>query len=249
MRLFAIGDIHGCGTALDSILAAICPQPEDRIVSLGDYINKGPETRTVIDRLMQLYSAGMLIPLLGNHEIQWRLAFRLHQVRCGQNVLIDQATLDSYRAEGHSGAFEDIPEGHWRFVEEACVPWFETDTHIFVHANLDEHKPLSDQPPSALFWDKFKHPRPHCSSKTMVCGHTPQDDGRPINLGHAICLDTGACEGQWLTCLEIHSGNVWQTNQQKQVRRSNIGDYLVGSQASADSSGPQRLAHTEGWQA
>jgi serine/threonine protein phosphatase 1 len=60
----------------------------------------------------------------------------------------------------------------------------------------------------------------------MICGHTPQRDGKPVNLGYAICLDTAACEGQWLTGLEVTSGKVLQTNQQRQVRRSHIQDYL-----------------------
>ena len=64
MRLFAVGDIHGCRTAFDVILSAIQLQPGDKIVCLGDYINKGPETSGVIDRLIQLHNKGVLIPLL-----------------------------------------------------------------------------------------------------------------------------------------------------------------------------------------
>ena len=68
-RLIAIGDIHGCADALEAILAAIDPREEDCIVTLGDYVDRGPETPRVIERLIQLRSAGNLVPLLGNHEL------------------------------------------------------------------------------------------------------------------------------------------------------------------------------------
>ena len=67
-RTIAIGDIHGCSAALDALLDAIRPRPEDAIVTLGDYINRGPDSRGVLDRLIKLSNQCRLIPLLGNHE-------------------------------------------------------------------------------------------------------------------------------------------------------------------------------------
>lgn len=222
MRIFAVGDIHGCGTALSTILSAIHWQAHDRIICLGDYINKGPETKFVLDQLVELFDQGVLVPLLGNHELKMMAARQLKQPQLEDNVLIDEHTLQSYAASGQKGSLDDIPEQHWRFVKEHCLDWFTTEDHIFVHATLDADKPLAEQSRGALFWDKFNAPHPHCSGKTMVCGHTPQRNGLPVNLGHAICLDTAACEGQWLTCLEINSGEVWQTNQRQQLRRFHI---------------------------
>ncbi len=238
MRLFAVGDIHGCGTAFDAMLAAIDLQANDKVIALGDYINKGPETKLVFDRLLQLSSKGVLVPLLGNHELKMLAAQRLKQPRIDDSVLIDESTLNSYAPSEGQGHLEDIPLEHWRFVEEECLDWFVTENHIFVHATLEADKPLAQQSREALFWKKFNHPKPHCSGKTMVCGHTPQRNGYPINLGHAICLDTAACEGQWLTCLNVTSGQVWQTNQQRQVRRSHIQDYFQ-----ADSSNQSQQQH------
>lgn len=68
MRTFAIGDIHGCLTALDTLLLNIQLEPDDVLVTLGDYINRGPNSAGVLDRLLQIYLGGQLIPLLGNHE-------------------------------------------------------------------------------------------------------------------------------------------------------------------------------------
>src|SRR3954470_11444972 len=67
-RLFAVGDVHGCSTALRTLIAAIHPRPEDTIVTLGDYIDWGPDSRGVIEQLIGLSSSCHLVPLLGNHE-------------------------------------------------------------------------------------------------------------------------------------------------------------------------------------
>ena len=64
----AIGDIQGCSSALDALLDAIRPRPEDTIVTLGGYINHGPDTRGVIDRLIELGQRCLLVPILGYHD-------------------------------------------------------------------------------------------------------------------------------------------------------------------------------------
>jgi serine/threonine protein phosphatase 1 len=229
MRLFAIGDIHGCATALDTLLVAIALQPGDRVVTLGDYINKGPDTQKVLDRLIQLFNGGILLPLLGNHELKLLAAGRSGQAQIGDEVLVDRFTLDSYAQGGQPGCLASIPSPHWQFVRHHCLYWYTTADHIFVHGRLIADKPLLEQPHTALFWDKLGNPQPHRSGKVMICGHTPQRSGYPLNLGHAICLDTAACEGQWLTCLEVNSGEVWQANQRGQLRRSHLQDFATSS--------------------
>ena len=67
-RTIAIGDIHGCSVALDALLEAIRPRPADYVVTLGDYINRGPDSRGVIERLIELENQCRLVPLLGNHD-------------------------------------------------------------------------------------------------------------------------------------------------------------------------------------
>jgi serine/threonine protein phosphatase 1 len=67
-RTIAIGDIHGCLGALDALLAAIGPTQEDIVVTVGDYIDRGPDSKGVIERLMELQSQTQLFPLMGNHE-------------------------------------------------------------------------------------------------------------------------------------------------------------------------------------
>ncbi|MDJ0562930.1 MAG: metallophosphoesterase, partial [Microcystis sp. M49629_WE12] len=69
MRTLAIGDIHGCSKALDHLLEIVNPKPQDTLITLGDYVNKGRDSKGVIDRLISLHKQGNLIPLKGNHEI------------------------------------------------------------------------------------------------------------------------------------------------------------------------------------
>lgn len=68
MRHLAIGDIHGCSRALDALLAVVKPRPDDLLITLGDYVNRGPDSRGVVERLVSLHRAGHLIALTGNHE-------------------------------------------------------------------------------------------------------------------------------------------------------------------------------------
>src|SRR5690242_9506638 len=69
MRILAIGDIHGCLTALDTLLDAVAPEPDDQIIALGDYVDRGPDSRGVLDRLIALYAGGRVVPLRGNHDV------------------------------------------------------------------------------------------------------------------------------------------------------------------------------------
>jgi serine/threonine protein phosphatase 1 len=61
-------------------------------------------------------------------------------------------------------------------------------------------------------------PPPHASGKTVIVGHTPQVDGEVLDLGHLICIDTFCCGGGWLTALEVHTREIWQTDRDGRLR-------------------------------
>jgi serine/threonine protein phosphatase 1 len=218
MRLLAIGDIHGCFRALVTLAEAAEITPNDRLVTLGDYVDRGPNSYAVLDWLIAQSKAGEMIALRGNHELM------MLQAKSDPEKMADwlanggDTTLASYSVLGGAGSLVDVPEGHWGFLEHACVDWYETDLHFFVHANAYPDMTLDEQPEYMLFWEQFDDPLPHQSGKIMVCGHTPQRSGRPKNLGHAICIDTWAHGQGWLTCLDVGTGRYWQANERAEKR-------------------------------
>jgi serine/threonine protein phosphatase 1 len=220
VRHLAVGDIHGCFTALTALAAAVPFQSEDLIITLGDYVNRGPNSRAVLDWLIARQQQGTLIPLRGNHEIM------MLRARDSEEALQEwlgyggDATLASYARSGAAGRLADIPDAHWQFVEEETRAWYETETHFFVHANVYADCPLREQPDFMLYWEKFDDPPPHESGKIMVCGHTAQKSGLPRSIGHAVCIDTRVYSQGWLTCLDTGSGQFWQANQRGETRQS-----------------------------
>jgi serine/threonine protein phosphatase 1 len=227
MRTLAIGDIHGCSTALAALLDAVRPAAEDRLVVLGDYVDRGPDSSGVLDRLIALYAEGRLTAALrGNHE-QMMLEARDSRdacrmwLACGGRAAV--ASYPGYRGDPFELSL--IPEAHWAFVEHCCVDYYETDTHFFVHGNAFYDIPLDEQPWEMLRWEQFQLPAPHVSGKVMVCGHTRQRSGRPRYVGHGVCIDTGVYDADgWLTCLDLAAGRYWQANQRGEVRAEELGE-------------------------
>lgn len=221
-RHFAIGDIHGCRTALDALLAALPLEPDDLLVALGDFIDRGPDSRGVLERLIELHGQGRLVPLLGNHEemlllARHDLAMRDTWLRYG-----GQATLASYAPNGKAGELDDIPQAHWDFFQHTCRESYVAQGHIFVHAGVTPAQPLEEQSAYALRWQKFYAPDLHVSGQRVVCGHTAQKSGWPLVTPAAVCIDTWIYGAGWLTCLDPVSGSFWQANEQGETRTGEL---------------------------
>ena len=217
MRTLAIGDIHGCARALDALLTAVAPEADDVFVTLGDYVDRGPDSRGVVDRLIRLQRDHLLVPLTGNHEIMLREALDDPQVCPGWLNCGGQATMRSY---GERNGRPDLPDAHRDFLLDGLANHWETETHLFAHAHVDAELDLADQPSWLLFWEPFGGVRPHHSGKVFVCGHTRQGNGLPHDLGHAVCIDTGAhTPNGWLTCLDLDRREGWQANERGETRR------------------------------
>jgi serine/threonine protein phosphatase 1 len=222
-RTIAIGDIHGCLAALDTLLAAIELCPDDTLVLLGDYIDRGPDTRGVIERLLGLRRHCQLVPLMGNHDEM------MLQVLDGQTQLyVDwllfggNATLKSYG----NPRLADIPADHVAFLR-SCPLYYEMERYFFIHGNYIAELPLADQPRETLLWDslKMRQPGPHCSGKMAILGHSSQKSGEILDLGYLKCIDTRCYDQGWLTALDVGSGKVWQADK-KGERRGERGEGL-----------------------
>lgn len=224
-RHLAIGDIHGCFNALTSLVDFVALRPDDTIVTLGDYVDRGPDSSAVLDFIIELDKSHNLVPLRGNHEIMmldsrekesWFHAW----LRYGGD-----ATLLSYApSEDDPGSFADVPDAHIDFLENKLVPYYECQSHFFVHANADANIALQDQTDPALYWRRYGNPDRHCSGKIMVCGHTIQQSGLPVSNGNAICIDTWAYGDGWLSCLDVETGTIWQANEVGDRRSLTIGE-------------------------
>lgn len=224
-RHLAIGDIHGCITALRVLIDNVGLRHDDTIITLGDYVDRGPDSRGVLDFIIALGENHAHVPLRGNHEIMmldsrekgsW---FQPWMSYGGKETLRSYAsTIDG------PGSFADVPDSHFEFLESRLLPHYECESHFFVHANADADKALDQQADAALYWRKYKDPKRHCSGKIMVCGHTAQRSGVPISNGHAICIDTWAHGDGWLSCLDVESGTIWQANEAGETRSLTLGD-------------------------
>ncbi len=213
-RMIAIGDIHGCSLALSALLNAICPEQGDVIVTLGDYVDRGLDSKGAIDQLIDLKSVCTVVSILGNHdEMMLRSRTDKNAFREWMNYGGISA-LDSY---GETGDMRLIPSTHIHFLE-TCVSYFETDTHFFVHANYRPDLPLSEQDERTLRWLSLKDvvPGPHMSGKIAVLGHTTQK--QVLDLGYLLCIDTACYENGWLTAIDVATKKLWQANEAGQMK-------------------------------
>lgn len=215
MRVLAIGDIHGCLHPLNDLLDWVKPTQDDLIISLGDYVDRGPDSRGVLDRLIALKAQGMrLVCLRGNHEIMM-LAARTggREDRKMWLSIGGVQTLGSYgTAPGKSGTFDDVPREHWEFLDNNLLDYYETETHIFVHAGVHRDLEMDEQPEYMLYWEFLTDEMRHRSGKTVICGHTSQKSGEVKVVPGAVCIDTYVYGGGWLTCLDAATGKYWQAN-------------------------------------
>lgn len=226
-RAIAIGDIHGCLAALTALIDAIEPGPADTLITLGDHIDRGPDSRGVLDHLILLAGRCRLLPLMGDHEEMLLDALRDQSnlrrwLSCG-----GAETLRSYgwapgTAKRSLAAW--IPDTHREFLA-ACLPYHETASHIFVHAGVVPELPLDQQPTQALLWrvTDARTAVGHVSGKVVVAGHTPKFNGEVLDLGFLIGIDTNCVRGGWLTALETSSGLVWQADRTGRLRSERQG--------------------------
>lgn len=219
--IYAIGDIHGERGKLDLLHSMIRADARERdaarkvVVYLGDYVDRGPDSPGVIERLTGDPLPGFeMIFLKGNHE-----EFLLHFLVTGDSSSGwfhngGLNTLEGYgvEARGHSlwrpdsgelrDALDDnLPDRHRRFLEALDLYHVEGD-YLFVHAGIRPGRALEDQTAADMLWIRNRFLDSDEDHGFMVVhGHTPRDfpEIRPNRIG----IDTGACYGGKLTALVL----------------------------------------------
>lgn len=219
-RTLAIGDIHGHSKALRALINKLNVGSADTVITLGDVIDRGPDSCGVVQTLLRLSVETNLVSLRGNHEEMLTRAANERSAIAPWLGWGGEETMASYEAS----SFESIPPLHWDYFD-GLLAYYETQSEIFVHAAVAHNRALSEQSDEILFWqflDPNRPPPPHKSGKRTICGHTPQQSGRPLNLGHVVCIDTNITDGGWLTALDVASNCYWQADASGNLRKGQL---------------------------
>ena len=224
MRTIAIGDVHGCYNELKELISTLETEGEykkgiDKLVFLGDYIDRGDNSRLVIEFIQNLQKNNdNVIALMGNHE-DMLLSYLDGD---GDDWLWNghRSTMDSYK--GFDNQFKK--DVQWI----RTLPLYHEDEHsIFVHAGIDPYKPMEKQKRNTLLWvrEPFIY-NTKVYHKQVIFGHTPtanlNEEWKPVRTyAYNIDIDTGCVFGGALTALIIDDG---ETNGFYQIRKSEVGN-------------------------
>ena len=220
--IYAVGDIHGCLKALKDLLGQLPVKDGDEVVFLGDYIDRGPDSKGVLDYLLANSKPNWHF-LRGNHEqmlLEWLgtpnpLAAANWLLNGGHQTLqsyVPKEKLDEVRGEGaHILLQSYIPHTHVEFLN-ALPLTLDRPEAFFVHAGVNLDKPLDAQDQDDLLWIRRKFiqdPRP--TPKLIVHGHTPIQEVDTTR--DRINLDTGCVYGNYLTAMSLPDKKVYQAKQ------------------------------------
>ncbi|MHC0038739.1 metallophosphoesterase family protein [Pseudoneobacillus sp. C159] len=228
-RMLAISDIHGDIEKFERLLELVqYDKDQDQLLLLGDYVDRGPHSKAVLEKVIQLREEGA-IALIGNHEKMMIDAFSgdlMNLKRWYYNGGIK--TLQNYGYE-----IENDDSDYWHKTAEMPEPismneeirahielvktfqyYYETETHIFVHAGVHPEIPLQSTEPHTLVWIRDEFHKGYSGEKTIVFGHTPtknlhECDDVYFGENKIIGIDGGCAYGGRLNCLEIGSLQVY----------------------------------------
>jgi len=222
--LYAVGDIHGEIEKLDGLLTKLPLEPSDHLIFLGDYLDRGPDSREVVTRLIELAGRFECTFLLGNHESMFLdfLGWEGREYLGGDAFLTNggDRTLASYGyfgPERREVPFE-LPPEHARFFRDLQLVYVEGG-YVFVHAGLAEKGfeqgdlgyAIRRSRPEDLLWNRTTCDLPHRLGATIIYGHTPRADfGVRWNEPFSIGVDTGAAYGGPLTAIRLPDETVFQ---------------------------------------
>jgi serine/threonine protein phosphatase 1 len=211
-RLFAIGDIHGCPDELDALLGSIRATRGDTVVFVGDYVDRGPSARDVIDLLLEREQQGgaEFVFLKGNHE-DMMCAYLGMPGNYGESFLFNGGaiTLDSYGVTDLNEPLGRIPESHVAFMRRLATSYLRPP-YLFVHAGIMPTRELEEQSAEDMLWIRQEFIfSPHRLGATVVFGHTPMR-AVMVDLPYKLGIDTGLVYGGKLTCIELNEGVLYQ---------------------------------------
>lgn len=210
-RVFAVGDIHGNSKLLDDLLSKIEPTNSDKLIFLGDLINRGPDSKGVINRLLELRQTVSCNFILGNHDEMLLGALAGGKDNIKFFTKFGQSTIDNY---GLNFKTRNFPRDHALFIAD-MNDYIVTDNCIFVHAAVDPAVEIERQTSVKLRWtciskvaSQYGGLVDHLSGKKVVCGH--ESDSIVRKYGNSICIDTGCSvlENGGLTAYNVKTDQI-----------------------------------------
>lgn len=227
---YVIGDIHGEISKLirliDFILRA---DPAATFIFIGDYIDKGENSKEVLAYLIELESAHKSIFLMGNHEYYW---LNLERDPTGSSSFLQKygakSTLKDFSSSTHAEAREKMMSLYGSFFNKLCLFW-ENQEYIVTHSGLSSQsfvkKPESFVETDVLFnrYDFLKSKKLY-SNKKIIFGHTSFFD--VFYDGFKIGIDTGACyfKTQPMTALNLSNGVLYNSEKETKLLVNAIGN-------------------------
>ncbi len=201
-RIFVIGDVHGCSEMLKRLVDKIGWEPaNDRLIFVGDYIDRGEDSRGVVEFILALKKLSPNITcLIGNHEAIFLdylsgMDRKLFLLNGGMN------TLESYEFHKVENEDELLPPEHKEFFN-SLERMVELDRYYVVHAGFKPGIDVGKQEIEDMIWIRDSFIYSDCDfGKKVIFGHTPFYE--PFIMDNKIGIDTGAVYGNRLTCLEL----------------------------------------------
>lgn len=222
MRTFAIGDVHGCNKMLIALLKEINPQPDDTIIFLGDLIDRGDDSKGVIETIWQYQKICNVIVIMGNHEEMMINALKYKDELKYWLKYGGIETLQSFNQTPDLHGILAIDFKYFNWLKR-LKPYHETDDFIYSHATPIYHLPMEKQTDNGLRWRFIeKDDIGHITGKKVICGHSAQKSGEVLIQGDIICVDTYACGGQKLTALEIENFTAWQMDNELTLTKTEL---------------------------
>jgi serine/threonine protein phosphatase 1 len=226
-RTLVISDIHGEIKLFERLLADVnYNSSQDQLILLGDYVDRGPNSRKVLEKVIELKSDGALV-LKGNHEDMMIKALTTDEEHSWKNWIHrngGRKTLESYGLNESEFVVQEEEQfikpmlhdetldRHLNFIQK-LDHFIELEEYIFVHAGVHPIQPLEETDPYTFMWIREEFYSAYSGQKTIVFGHTPAmhlHGKHSIFFGknRIIGIDGGAVFGGQLNCLELPSKEV-----------------------------------------
>lgn len=231
-RMLVISDIHGELEKFEGLLEVAGYDPaKDQLILLGDYVDRGPNAKGVIDKVIALKEAGALV-LKGNHEDLMIKALMTEDERAWKRWAQMNGGDMTLRSYGFTEADFAVDEQAETFIKPTLQSeiltqhlafitnlehYMETDEYVFVHAGVQPGTPVSETDPHTLMWIRDEFHTGYSGKKIVIFGHTSTDtlygdsDNFHVYFGvnRIIGIDGGAVYGGQLNCLELPSQAVY----------------------------------------